>query len=76
MRLWLIERTDDTDYDETNAILVRAVDEGAARVMALAPNHRYPNEREYEGFRPDNLKITEVTAEGEPEVIIVDFLRG
>lgn len=76
MRLWLIERTDDTDYDETDAILVRAVDEGAARAMALAPHPHYPAEQEHEGFRPDNLKITEVTAEGEPEVIIVDFLRG
>lgn len=71
MKLWLITRTDDTDYDETTAMLVRAEDEDAARVMATGDHTA-----DWDGFKRAPLVVTEVTPEGEPEVIIVDFLRG
>jgi hypothetical protein len=82
MKLWLITRTDEVDWDETNAILVRAMDKRKARSLALGRHKetgQYRSDTTYpdhEGFRDDNLVITEVTAEGEQEVIIIDFLRG
>jgi len=78
MKLWLIKRTDDTDYDETHAVLVRAADEAAARSEALrqTPDHRGVSRPAYYGFRADNISIAEVTPEGEPGVIMTDFLNG
>lgn len=85
MKFYLITRTDETDWDETNAILVRAEDRRAARKMALISHAEAGDEwatssiRDqivHDGFRPDNLKISEVKTEGKPEVIIIDFLRG
>lgn len=80
MKLWLITRTDETDWDETNAILVRAKDKASAKRLALAKSthggiYNVP-QPVHDGFRTDNLSITEVTTEGKREVIIVDFLRG
>lgn len=78
MKLWLIERTDDTDYDETHAILVRAANEDAARAEALRQyeGSQGVSRPAYPGFRADNISISEVTAEGEPGVIMTDFLNG
>jgi hypothetical protein len=77
MKLWLIKRTDETDYDETHAILVRAADEDAARAMALAEDTTFRTSRPiYYGFRADNITISEVTPEGEPGLIISDVLNG
>lgn len=82
MKLWLIKRTDDTDYDETHAILVRAETADDARAHALADDggtrfkfqtSPYPV---YVGFHEDNITISEVTPEGEPGLIIRDFLNG
>jgi hypothetical protein len=70
VKLWLITRTDETDYDETNAMLVRAISARSAKALALAKTS------DWDGFRRAPLVVTEVTTEGKREVIIVDFLRG
>lgn len=84
MKLWLITRTDHTDYDETNSLVIRAADEEAARAFALALDpewaHLDPEEDDpvllHPGLRADNIAITELTADGEPGVIVHDFIRG
>lgn len=78
MKLWLIERNDEVDYDETGAILVRAADETAARDEALrqVPDDRGVQRSAYYGLRSDNITITEVTPEGESGFIIGSFLHG
>jgi hypothetical protein len=84
MKLWHITRTDETDYDETNSLVIRAETEAEARAMAFAQDPDWPvvdPEQDdpmllYPGLREDNLVITELTAEGEPGVIVHDFMRG
>jgi hypothetical protein len=82
MKLWLIERTDECDWDETCAIVVRAETADDARAHALADDggtqfkfqtSPYPV---YVGFHEDNITVTELTPEGEPGLIIKDFLHG
>lgn len=74
MKLWLIKRTDIgtgySHYDETYEVLVRAEDEDTARAVAT------DTMPEWDGFKRAPFTVTEVTTEGEPEVIIVDFLNG
>lgn len=70
MKLWLLKRTDEVDYDETDAMVVRADDEASAHALAI------DGMPDWDRFKRAPLDITEVTPEGEPGVIIVDFLRG
>lgn len=83
MKLFLVTRNDDTDRDETNAVLVRAKDEAGAMALALEDrvypgSGRHPEwiTPRYAGLRKENLVITEVTGDGEPEVIIHDYYGG
>lgn len=84
MKLWLITRTDQTDYDETNSLVIRAETEDEARAIAIAPDPDYEYDPDEPWYRPmihpgldaSNVIISELTAEGEPGVIVHDFIRG
>jgi hypothetical protein len=83
-KLWLITRTDKTDSDETNSLVIRAETEEEARAVAIAPDPDYdfdPDEPEYRptihpGLNASNVVVAELTADGEPGVIVHDFIRG
>lgn len=76
MRLFLVTRSDDTDWDEYRAVLVRAANVFDAADWVLGPNASdYPG-APYLGFTRDNIVITPVSAAGEREEIIADFKAG
>lgn len=81
MKLWLIERTGGGDWDETDAIVVRAEDLAAAKAQALATEDRVNSvtghhDAIYRGFTADNIQITELTPEGEPGLILGSWNWG
>ena len=76
MKLYKIERTDSIDYDEYDALVVRAKDEQQVRDIALGLGE-FEKDGHYLGFGiVDNFTITEVTADGEPGVIVSSFNAG
>jgi hypothetical protein len=40
MKLWYLMRTDDVDYEEDSALMVRATSANAARKIAAAESHK------------------------------------
>jgi hypothetical protein len=77
VKLYLVSRTDEVDYDEHDAIVVRA--ESKERAVALATHQEtFDNVTwaKYSGMRADNVKVTEVTTEGDEEVILASFNAG
>ncbi len=88
MNLYLITRTDGHDYDEYDAILVRASDPVAALgMLARKPDPWHPWQGhvcnsyctdEYSGFKADgsNAKVEEVPLDGAPGLIVGSFNAG
>lgn len=88
MNLYLITRTDGHDYDEYDALVVRAGDPEAALAMLrrVQPDwHPRPGHvcgsychNEYSGFEADgsNAKVEEIPLDGKPELIIGSFNAG
>jgi len=87
MNLYLISRTDGHDYDEYDAILVRASDPDAALEMLktkCARENHWGGEHYswcdgmYSGFKGDgsNAKVEEVPLDGEPGLIIGSYNAG
>jgi hypothetical protein len=75
MRLFLITRSDETDWDEYNAALVRADDAfDAARFVLLGENA--PEGTSFHGFTEHNIVVTPVTSAGVHGLIIADFKAG
>lgn len=73
MKLWILKRIDRPDWDEMAGMVVRALDETAARGLAAT-------EAGNEGFvvwlAAATASCEELTTDGEPEVIIMDFNAG
>jgi hypothetical protein len=71
VKLWLIKRSGGGDWDECNAIVVRAetLEDATAEALAVDDDPDRPRAR-YDGFTADNIDITELTPEGEPGLIL------
>ena len=75
MKLYLVTRTDEWDWDEYNGFVIRAVNEENALELAHKFADEYDNPEDYT-FRPDNTKIVEITNEGLEEIILESFIGG
>lgn len=73
--IYLVERTDRPDYDECDAIVVRAGSRTEALNLVLHGNPVLKGEPLY-GFRLDgsNAKVTAVGPIGQPEIILSSHL--
>lgn len=73
--IYLVTRTDDTDWDETQALVVRATSDQDA--MRVALSSRWDGGVPY-GFRVDgsNLKIEQVDPDASPGLVLESFIRG
>ncbi|WP_369147078.1 hypothetical protein [Streptomyces sp. R44] len=83
MALWLVSRTDDTDYDETRAIVVRAGSEATAlRIATKGYLGEYGDDKwwvaDFRGFERDgsNLTVERLEARGPVGLILCDFKAG
>lgn len=80
MKLWLVHRTDSVDYDEYSSLVLRAESREAALDQLRNPNPdgSWRDEQAYRGMCAEgsNVTIEELTAEGEPGLVIEDYLRG
>lgn len=72
MKLYLLSRTDDIDYDQYDAILVRAKNEEEARKLAAEHAGGTP----WDGWTPENIKCEIVSNKGVAEVIIGSYNAG
>jgi hypothetical protein len=65
MKLWYLMRTDDVDYDEDRALIVRATSAKAARKMAAVESHK--------SFGDASTSTCErVTEQGDARILIAD----
>ncbi len=79
MKLWLVKRTDDTEqqWDIPIAFVVRAENEPRARQIASSnPDPTGYEQPESRFLDATFATCTELTADGEPGVILEDFKRG
>lgn len=81
--LYLVERTDETDYDETISIVLRACSADRALELAVETKSPYWTDRiyqVYEGFESDgsNLIVTliGISTGGDEGLVIENFLHG
>jgi hypothetical protein len=74
MKLWLVS-TDYCSYDEYDSFVIRAETELDARAIADAQPDGSGHKT---GFwnNTEKVTVTEITAEGEPEVILGSFNAG
>ena len=75
MKLYLVTRTDEADWDEHDGFVVRAANEENALKLAHEFADKYNSPKRYT-FRSDNTKIVEITNEGPEEVILDSFIAG
>ena len=73
MRLWLVERNDEEDWDEACAFVVRAQSPKAARRYAAA---RCGDEGSALWLDPTRSTCKQLTYDGEPGVVLRDFTNG
>ncbi|WP_406161033.1 hypothetical protein [Streptomyces canus] len=83
MALFLVSRTDRHDYDEYDAIVVRAGDESTAlKIATNGEEERYGDhvywDAAFSGFQRDgsNLRVEELVSEGPEGVVIKSFHAG
>ena len=67
MKLYLVKRTDATNYDEYDGLVVRA--ESTERAARIATGN-------YVGMTPYNIEVTEVPVDGDEDVILDSFRAG
>jgi hypothetical protein len=73
MKLWLLEAKGAVDYDEFDAYVIRAEDEeGARKIAAEKPGASGPKK----WLNPRRSICTELTADGEPGLILGSFNAG
>ena len=72
MKLFKIYRTDEIDYDEHKAIVVRAKDADRAQEIAFTGYYDEP----FLGFKADNVVVEEIPADGDEAVILDSFNAG
>lgn len=73
MKLWLLKRSTEWEYDETNAFVVRAIDAMAARGIAAANSAEEGAET---WLNETKSTCVEIEADGEPGVILEDHRAG
>jgi hypothetical protein len=80
MALYLVSRTDSVDYDEFDALVIRAKNEKEALKIATARDpYSYEQARaEYQRFAADgsNAKVEKIAVTGKSEVILGSFNAG
>lgn len=75
MKLYLVTRTDEVDWDEHIGFVIRAANEENALKLAHDFADKYNSPKDYT-FRDDNTIIAEITNEGPEEIILDSFKRG
>ncbi|MGW5637134.1 hypothetical protein [Streptomyces sp. NPDC003832] len=73
MRLFLVTRSDEPEWDEFVAVLVRAENAFDAARWVLGPNN---DGAAYYGMTEHNIVITPVKQTGERGQVIADFKAG
>ena len=74
MKLWLVERTDEWDYDQYSGFVIRADSEETARALA---NEKGGWPGRYTSWTaPSNIRCVELTADGEAGIILHSFHAG
>ncbi|WP_432157791.1 MULTISPECIES: hypothetical protein [unclassified Streptomyces] len=83
MALFLVSRTDHTDYDEYEAIVVRAGDEATALKIATNGAEEFYDDYafwdpDFRGFKRDgsNLTVERLENDGPAGVVIKSFRAG
>lgn len=72
MRIWLVDRTDETDYDETIGMVIQAETEDDARRI-FTENAHFPGKSK--GAVPA-IKVEHLDGSGPAGVILHDFHAG
>lgn len=72
MRLFKVTRADPDDFEwqECDTLIVRASGRDRVLHLVLTGNHGCP----YLGFHADNMNITEITVDGDEEVIVASHI--
>lgn len=79
MPLYEVSRTDSTDYDEYDAVVVRASNEtDALNVVLTSPGHWLYDGKPMRGFRADgsNASVERIVEDGPTEIILGSFNAG
>lgn len=76
MKLYLVERTDDCDWDEYDAVVVAAPSAEEALKFVIEPIPGYYRNCRYPGLYGVDLDITEIDPEGETREILSSYNAG
>lgn len=72
MKLWLLDRREECDWDEVACFVIRAETEEQARMMA---NEESSDEGKI-WAEPDKVKCSELLPEGDAGIVVRDFKPG
>ena len=72
MKLFLITRTDDWDWDEYDSFVIRAENKENVLTLARAEISSWSEDT----FTKENTVITELTSKGEEQIILGSFNAG
>ena len=73
MKIYLVERTDKIQYDEFDGFVIRAKSEENALSICQAVTNGPWNEGH---FTKENTNITEISIEGNSEIILCSYQAG
>ncbi len=73
MKLWFLERTRSTSWDENAGFVIRASSETRARKMAA---RLAADEGRKTWLDPHRSNATELSAEGAEEIVLQSFIHG
>ena len=79
MKLWLVVRRSDRRHEEYTSFVVRAKDEDQARQLC---SNKALSDGAYAAYKPDfwlneeTSSCMEVPIDGEPEIILADYLES
>lgn len=74
MKIWVVERLDDVDYDQAAGFVIVAADEAEARALAAAQSGGYEMPETWKN--PATASCKPVDASGPARVILRDFNAG
>jgi hypothetical protein len=74
MKVYLVERTDEVDYDEYDSFVVKA--ESKKEALKLCQTEADDWSYHQDTFRENNTKISELLNEGKKGIILGSFNRG
>ncbi|WP_328967933.1 hypothetical protein [Streptomyces sp. NBC_00239] len=79
MSIFKVGRTDGHDYDEYDAVIVRAGNEtGALELVLTSPGHWLYDGKPMRGFKADgsNATVTRVVEDGPAEIVLSSYNAG